>query len=199
MNDDQLDQLIRDHGPEMRAAPPLDTARLWQRVERARRERRPGTQPLLLAAAMAASLLVGIGIGRTTGARATPDATVADAPAPTARLNRPIERTATALLGETVALLSALPTTPGDRDAAIPFGRQAQELLVTTRLLLDAGVAGEPRLVELLQDLELVLSQIARLEHRPTQTELELINEALEDRELMPRIRRVAATLAADD
>jgi len=206
MNEEQLDQLIKEAGPRVRPAPPLDADAMWARVEAQR------LQPPVAAGGrwntgwllkMAATLFLGVAIGRLSvgfrSGESTSGASVVAVSATPRSLSQPLERTATALLGETAALLSALPAT--DRGGAEDrrFGRLAQELLVTTRLLLDDGVASDPRLHELLDDLELILSQVARLQHRSSQTELELINEAMQERELVPRIRRAAASLAADD
>jgi hypothetical protein len=65
----------------------------------------------------------------------------------------------------------------------------ARELLSTTRLLLDSPAAAEPRLEGLLRDLELVLAQIAQYPEGRTQGELELIDQALLDNDVITRLR----------
>jgi hypothetical protein len=47
----------------------------------------------------------------------------------------------------------------------------------------------EPQLRALLEDLELVLAQIARLPARPDAPDVYLIDQALDQREVIPRLR----------
>ena len=49
---------------------------------------------------------------------------------------------------------------------------------------------------KLLQDLELVLAQVARLPKSRQQDEMSLITNALEERDLVPRLRSAVADLA---
>ena len=68
----------------------------------------------------------------------------------------------------------------------------AGDLLSTTRLLLDAPAATkDPRLAKLLGDLEVVLVQITQLhpQQRTRPDELQLIDQAVEDHEMMLRLR----------
>ena len=80
--------------------------------------------------------------------------------------------------------------------------KRANELLLTTRLLLDSQSGSDPALRNLLDDLELVLVQVVRLEKerdRSRRTELELIQQALDQRDVIPRLRTAASEYAADD
>ncbi len=65
----------------------------------------------------------------------------------------------------------------------------ATDLLGTTRLLLDSPAGDDQRLKRLLKDLELVLAQIAQLGSRRAGQEVEMINEAVEWRNVLPRLR----------
>ena len=81
----------------------------------------------------------------------------------------------------------------------------ARPLLGDTRLLLDSPAANDPRRRRLLEDLELVLAQVARLAPRtgtvagaatdsagPTdRTERQLIDGALRRGQLLPRLRTI--------
>ena len=67
---------------------------------------------------------------------------------------------------------------------------QATDLLSTTRLLLDSpAAASDARLKQLLEDLELVLAQLSRLPAEHGGAEIDLITEALERRDVVPRLR----------
>ena len=77
--------------------------------------------------------------------------------------------------------------------------RVGDELLTSTRLLIDSPAASDPRFKDLLEDLELVLAQIAMLQSGRTRQEIDLITDALEERDVVPRIRSAAARLARGD
>jgi hypothetical protein len=70
---------------------------------------------------------------------------------------------------------------------------QARDLLATTRLLMDSPQARDPRLRALLDDLELVLAQVARLPRRAAAPDVYLIDETLDQREVLPRLRGLLA------
>ena len=65
----------------------------------------------------------------------------------------------------------------------------AKELLVSTRLMLDSPAGSDPRMRRLLEDLELVLAQIAQLGSQRAGDERNLIDEAVEGRNVLPRLR----------
>ena len=132
--------------------------------------------------AAAATLAVGFGLGRVTRA---PDAPVAVADASETR--SPAVRLAAAEhLGNAEALLTlfgAGPAASGDREVTADWAR---DLLATTRLLLDSRVAEDPQMAALLNELELVLVQIA---HASADGDQELIEEGIRDQQLMTRLR----------
>jgi hypothetical protein len=65
----------------------------------------------------------------------------------------------------------------------------ARQLLATNRLLLDSPAATDNRTRILLQDLELVLAQIAQLSGRPSSPDLDFITNGLDDSGVMSRLR----------
>lgn len=81
------------------------------------------------------------------------------------------------------------------RDAA----RWARDVLSSTRLLIDSPAGRDPQLRMLFTDLELILAQIVQLSGTPLEArERELIDRAMRDRDLLPRLRSaVPAGLAA--
>jgi hypothetical protein len=79
------------------------------------------------------------------------------------------------------------------------FVTRASELLGRTRLLIDSPAASDPRMRDLLEDLELVLAQVVRLQNDTTsRTELDLISRALEQRDVIPRLRTAVADISAN-
>jgi hypothetical protein len=103
-------------------------------------------------------------------------------------------------LGQTAALLIALPAEVRAGRTDRRFIARAAELLTTTRLLLDSPAAADPKVRALLEDVELVLAQVAHLESDRGRVEFEMITQALEQRDLLPRLTSaVAGGGEADD
>ncbi|MEP6991228.1 MAG: hypothetical protein ABJA80_09885 [bacterium] len=74
--------------------------------------------------------------------------------------------------------------------AARQLGAWGREVLSSTRLLLDSPAGDDPQLRRLLNDIELVLVQVIRLSGAPLDaTDRALIDEAMHERDLLPRIR----------
>lgn len=216
MDDKKLDKLLADAAETYRVppAPPLDA--IWSRVEAELfapvPARRGGPQWRVLVAAVAASLVIGVAVGRyssraeragaavaTSAANAntstvTPAATTAGQAAAA-----PYQRTTEEYLGSTALLLAALPHDGSGAQTPTLLPGQAAQLLTTTRLLLDSPVGENPRMKSLLQDLELVLAQVARLQPHREKVTLTLISQTLEERELVPRIRSAVADLSTFD
>ena len=161
---------------------------------------------------IAAALLIGVGIGRLSFFRsfghtkpesvATAGNTVANvAPSTESTVpTQPLDPATSRYLGQAAALLIALPTETNRPDQS--FIKRANELLLTTRLLLDSQSGSDPALRNLLEDLELVLVQVVQLEKErdpSRRTEMELIQQALDQRDVIPRLRTAASEYAADD
>jgi len=150
-----------------------------------RRERASRWSAVAWAAGIAAVLAIGVGIGRLT-VRPTASPSRAPAAVPVAKAPRKEDvtayRVATAEhLGQAEAFLTLFRSSvqPGDRERLA--SSTARQLLATNRLLLDSPAAGDPRLRLLLQDLELVLAQIAQLGPERRGADVELIREGLDD------------------
>jgi hypothetical protein len=175
--------------------PPL--AEMWEAVESrafpGRPARTPWTRALLPLAAM---LLLGFGVGqlapRLLQRRAAPSpAPMAVIPAASAESHDPFVGIATDYIERVTGLLVTLSDAP-HRDRSIPIA-QARELLATTRLLMDSPQASNPHLRALLDDLELVLAQIVRLPPRAASPDVYLIDQTLDEREVLPRLRGMLA------
>jgi len=222
MKEDELDERTREalRGYRVPPAPPLDA--MWQDIE----ERhfgapvvsltdRPGSGDRagrrwslgspswgVLVSGIAAALIIGIGVGRMSRgiAPVVPDNGIEGTYTYWTANAEPYRQATTEYLGQTVALLTSLPAAARDGQPDARFVMQAGELLTTTRLLLDSpAAASDPRLRNLLEDLELVLAQLSRLPSEHGGTELNLITEALEQRDVVPRVRAAAASISSDD
>jgi hypothetical protein len=212
MDDDRFDEVIRDLPRTLSAPPnpPLDE--MWAVIEDAhfnapaslgpRRATMMSRAPWLAAAA---ALLIGIGIGRYVP-RLTKRSGESSLPA-IAALPRPVaslpDTSAVAdayrdqtsrYLGQTAALLISLPARDASGKADASFAGKAADLLVTTRLLIDSPAAQDPKMRSLLEDLELVLVQIARLRGERTRSDLDLIHQAVEQGDVLSRLNSAVVT-----
>jgi hypothetical protein len=219
MTDEELDERTREalRGYRVPPEPPLDA--MWEAIDERHfgapvvslvdhaksRGRKPPWRGApswgVLVAGIAAALILGIALGRMSQ-RMAPQIVesnsegnydwVANA--------EPYRQATTEYLGQTVALLTALPAAARDGQPDARFLTQASDLLTTTRLLLDSpAAASDPRLKSLLEDLELVLAQLSRLPSEHGRTELNLIAQALEQRDVVPRVRAAVVSISSDD
>jgi len=188
MSDDQLDERVREAARAYNAPPETPREAMWARIQ-AGRERRE-TRVLefrprrwLWAAAAAAVLAVGIGIGRVS---VQPE---------TARWEGPSANTTTYRLAtqehlsQSEAFLTLFRTSLKDRSRDRLASASARQLLATNRLLLDSPAATDAATRLLLQDLELVLAEIAQLSPRSSDEDLQFIREGMERGNVMPRLR----------
>ena len=221
-HEDRFDKLMRDAAGTFRRPPQPPLDEMWAAIEAraglgvakpvgsvtpitaARRESRV---PRWLG--IAATLVIGIGIGRGSmlvghNADQVKPPTVAVVPQKTAiprndpSLDRPYEVETSQYLGQTAALLTALPSEARSGHPDQQFATQASDLLARTRLLIDSPAANEPAMRDLLEDLELVLVQVVRLRNNGTRTDLDIINRALEQRDVIPRLRTAVADISAN-
>jgi hypothetical protein len=201
MDDKELERRLNELKDTWRVPrdPPLD--RIWQAVEAQAfpsRAARPWrwTRTLLPLAAM---LLLGFGLGQLSPAllrtAALPAVEVVRtvAPSPATPTEAPFVGIATDYLERVTALLVTLADASGRGQSLEHSTGQARDLLATTRLLLDSPQAGDPHLQALLSDLELVLAQIVRLPRRAAQPDVYLIDQAVDQREVLPRLRELLA------
>lgn len=193
--------------PELRKA---DLDAMWASIEPAAFEQaRPAfdqapfgvrRSPLLKLLPLAATLIIGIGIGRFVVPAEERGAAVDQvAASDSVSLDEPYQSTTSRYLGQAVALLVSLPADVREGRANEPYMGRAHDLLLTTRLLLDSPASADPRFRTLLEDLELVLAQVVRLQSAESSEELELIRQALEQRDVLPRLRSAVANISADD
>jgi hypothetical protein len=130
---------------------------------------------------MAAVLLIGFAMGRLTVRTAPP------------RVNSPLayDLAAVQYLGRAEVLLTDFRADARAGRMDTQFASQARDLLTTTRLLLDSPAGRDARLKPLLEDLELVLAQIVSLPTTRDAQDVELINQGIDQRSVLTRLRTV--------
>ena len=209
MDDERLDQLLRDAARDYHPPVPTPREEMWARIEQRRREGRPTAAPahprwrparrwMPLAAAAALVLAAGIGIGRWTGESAVAPPATAVGPA---RNETGTGATAYRLatlehLGQSEEFLTLFRTSLHQGNYRLASAT-ARQLLGTNRLLLDSPAATDRRTRLLLEDLELVLAGIAQLSSDGGRADVDLITEGLERGTVMPRLRTAVPSGAA--
>ena len=204
MTEERLNELLDDARRTWPMPPEPDYQAMWGKIEqeafsgvRTHETRTPSWR--VYSIGLAATLVIGIGLGRVSMKEQAAVPTLAAVSTDTTTHTvGAYDRAASDLLGRTVVLLTSL---PADRSVGSGerFSNQATELLTSTRLLLDSPAASDVRFKSLLEDLELVLAQIAMLQTGRTRQEIDLITDALEERDVVPRIRSAVARLSRGD
>lgn len=211
--DDGFDAWIAKVAPTLNVPNAAPRAEMWRAIQAARQTssdaqagRVPGVTPLRrnlrLMSLIAAALLLGVAIDRIvlrqdatpgippTRVASVPSTTPTDSAATPSRLYR---MAAAQTLTQAEALLTAYRASevPSRNPAAArQLGSWGREVLSSTRLLLDSPAGNDPQLRPLLDDLELVLVQIIELSGASLNAgDRTLIDRALQDRNLLPRIR----------
>jgi hypothetical protein len=208
--DPAFDAWVGRMAPSLNAPKKVPSLEMWREIEAARRTqldaqagRIAGVTPLRLrrwplAAVIAAAVLLGVAIDRLylRTADGPPATTMAAGPGMQEEASDPsrLYRMAAAqTLTQAEALLTAYRAADGPaRDPAVApqLGRWGREILGSTRLLMDSPGGDDPQLRALLDDLELVLVQIIQLSGDPLEAaDRALIDRALHERNLLPRIR----------
>jgi hypothetical protein len=197
LSDEPLEPSLLAAAKEYHRPPEPPREAIWRAIQAERRVER-ATRPaprrwLPWAAAAAALLVVGVGIGRLTQPAPTDGgAPVANWGPSTAspRVNEAAYRLTTIEhLGQSEAFLTLFRTslrTGGQERLASATARQ---LLATNRLLLDSPAATDRKTRVLLEDLELVLAEIAQLAADAQPDDRTLIREAMDRGGMLSRLR----------
>ncbi len=102
-------------------------------------------------------------------------------------------------LTQTTVLLASLPSDRAAAESDTAVATRAGELLTQTHLLLDSKAGSDPTLHRLLEDLELVLAQVARLRGQRNGTDLQLIHQTLTAHDVLPRVHDATIEASTTD
>jgi hypothetical protein len=207
-DDDKFDDFLRRAAKDYNAPVPPPADAIWSRIEgdvakaihpaqsKPFRQRRTW---ILISTGIAATLMLGVAVGRwTVGPVQFIDTPVAVHPATTAddstRSAAHAEAVTLAHLADAEVFLTVVRSDlkAGRTDAE--RAARSRELLVRTRLLLGASADRSPAVEQLLEDLELLLAEIAALPKSRPSMDLRLLDETMREGNVLPRIR---ATLPA--
>jgi len=205
MDEKELDNLLMDARASYRVPPEPAVEQIWQAVEAEAFDapavtHRRSFDWRVAGMVAAASLVIGVAAGRwSAGTTSAESAAMAGAPGPVfSPAAQPYQNTTEEVLGRTAVLLAALRSSDTRGADASQMSAQATRLLGSVRLLLDSPVSADARMQTLLLDLELTLAQVARMQPARRQADLTLINQAVAERDIVPRIRSAVVDMAAD-
>jgi hypothetical protein len=205
MTEKQFEDFLKEAVQDYNRPSEVPREAMWARIEEARRASRAGGKVTFLASpwlrwgvGLAATLALGIGIGMNLDRSGPTGPTAAVDPAPTASLGAAdsdadvYRLVALGHLSRTEAFLSMFRTDVRAGRTDYQVDNPARELLTTTRLLQGSQSIRDQRLLELLDELELVLVQIAQLRPDLDGEEAELVTQAIEQRSVLLRLRAAA-------
>ncbi|MEP6831810.1 MAG: hypothetical protein ABJB74_00390 [Gemmatimonas sp.] len=209
MQDEEFDNWLRAEARNYNEPPAPDVEGMWAEIEKQHFNK---STPMLAVTPLpapwynsgwmrvAAALVIGLGLGRvslspvTATTTAQPTVVAAQAIAGSSVLQPAMNSPeANKYMGETIALLASLQSDTRNvaQDKQLVSG--AADLLNTTRFLLDSPNATNQNVRGLLEDLELVLAQIVQLSNKGNAGDVEMIHQAMEQRDVMPRLRTAVA------
>lgn len=206
MTDDGFEDYLKDAADrEYRPPPATPKDAIWARIEAARRDpaRRRTTPVVSLdsrrrwagpALAAAAILALGIGIGRWLVPEVSGRNEIATAPSPAAAPEAapadPRAETVTRFYAiDHLRKVEYLLTDYQTGRVSGEFRATSRSLLAETRLLLDSPRLTDPAIRRLLEDLEVLLAQVAQLTPNGPGEERVLIDDNLAERAIRPRLR----------
>jgi hypothetical protein len=203
---DEQDEPIRNIAADFRDPPATPREEIWNRIQAARnaatqptgvlpfradsRRRAPAVRALVWLTGVAALLAAGIGIGRLipmNGETPAPAvATGTDTPGATIDPGAALAMVVRQYLSRTETVLAGVRS----GDQGDQFTGVARDLLGMTRLLLDSPNLTDVPTRDLLQDLELILTQIVLLPATgDAEAERRLITAGIAGSNLMPRLQ----------
>jgi len=189
--DNQFDEFLRDAAKgynQPKGVAPRDA--MWTSIVQERRRRAAANAQRRIqfrwVAGIAAVLVMGVAIGRLTAPK------VQDAPTTLAVGGNDMsyQTAAAEYLGrvETLLTLFRMQARAGNKPDQVTT-TNARSLLSTGRMLLDSPAGTDPRTKHLLEDLDLVLAQIAQLAAEKGMDPTSFILQALDDKGVLFRLR----------
>lgn len=191
MSDDRFEEFLRDAVDRYHVPPEVPREDMWLAIAEARRHsvrrpHRPGWR--YWGIGVAAALAIGVGIGRISVFLGGEPSTAAAHAAERSEIPVAYRVAASEHLGRLEVFLTGFRTDARTGGSVTDAAPAARNLLATTRVLMDSPIADDLVLQELLQDVELVLIQIAQYDARPGRGEFDFIDESIDQRSVLFRL-----------
>ncbi len=207
MSDDRFEDFVRRAARDYHRPPETPREQMWARIAAQRAEVRAAVRSgsrqrdrvrwAGWGLAAAAVLALGIGIGLVVGRSGAPGTAPASrplaaaGPAASTQLSAAFEIATYDHLRHVETFLEVFQAEARSR---VPPGTAelARGLLQNTRLLMDSPAGRNQRFALLLDDVEVVLAQIASYEGSRDRADLQLIEQGIEQRGLLAKLRAAA-------
>lgn len=205
MSEERFEAWLKENADDYHR-PPANVPRdeMWEQITRARQAQPaqvaghigPRVSPMRYA--IAASLIMGTGIGLgywlRGGSDATPTPVVATTSSPTTAAQDSAIRSVTyevASVQHLTAVEAMLTSYRANEEAAsdAAMKRWARDLLSSTRLLMDSPAGEDPGRRKLLEDLEYVLARIVQLDPNAPAEDRDQLDRAIAREQVLTRIR----------
>ena len=187
--EDRFDAFLGEAARDYHRPPATPRDEMWSAIVGSRRARmariRLRRQSFRWGIGLAAVLILGVAIGRMTVDRTHPEGGMASAPSGAAAF----QAAASQHFDRVETLLATFQAEARKGRPGTDVSDAARELLTTNRLLLDSPAGDDARMRELLNDLELILAQIAQLSAERGMDPSSLIVKAVEDNGVLLRLR----------
>jgi len=202
MTDKQFEEFLRDKTASYHRPPEAPKEAMWAAIQEVRGQRRPvrrfGRGAWVgLAAGIAAALVVGIAIGRYSAGPGDQPLVAAAATDESGNLQVANQWATSLHLGQVETFLTGFRIDSRQGRYISEVSGSASNLLSMTRHFLDSPSTDDAELRTLLEDIELVLAQIARFSDQAPSVELELIEESIEQRSVLFRLRSAMSAAPA--
>jgi hypothetical protein len=202
----KFDEFLREAAKDYNApiAPPSDA--IWAAIELdvataitpVSKTRRAFITTSWIGLSIAATLVIGIGLGRWTARESTVPSSppVAARPATSDSAANTTHARAVTLehLAEAEVFLTSVRAELKSGHTDTERAERSRDLLVRTRVLLGGSHNRSPDVERLLQDLELMLAEIAALPSSRSSLDRTLLDESMRDGNIIPRIRATLPT-----
>ncbi len=202
MTDEQFTEFLRDASRDYNPPPDVPRDAIWARIQEARQDSAVPKRIVPIVPnwmtwgmGIAAALLVGVAIGLRVniglerGAGSPGSAAIAEEDLTDALPDGVMRLVTLEHLSRTAGFLTMFRTDARMGRAEADLAVAARDMLATTRLLQGSPAARDLRLKELLDDLELILVQIAELRGNGDAEERDLITHGIEQRDIMLKLR----------
>ena len=198
MMDDKLDEQLQSMAAEYNRPPETPREEMWTAIQKTRVAyqvpKRIAWKPLAWGGlAAAAVLVIGILIGNRMNGNGGQNIAVNGGNEPiidTTGPDRAFKIAAVQYLGETEEFLTLFRADVRQGAVDPNSATRARQLLSSNRLLMDSPAAQDPEISGLLEDLELVLAEIARVSGSETsKEEAGFIDDGIEEGGLLDRLR----------
>lgn len=211
LDDERFDDFVRRNLKDYNAPVPPPADAIWASIEKDVAESirpravRPTTIRRLwisIGVGIAATLMVGVAVGRWSTTRAPEAPLIAATPSlvsadDSARIATHARATMMEHLEEAEVFLTSVRADLKNGRADNERAGRSRELLSRTRLLLGASAKGSPEVARLLEDLELLLAEIAAVPRSRPSMDLKLLDEKMRQGNVLPRIRATLPAQAA--